>query len=324
MPRRTPATSVSTSRRDTPRSSSSRSPTDTRCPLPQVRSFLLHLASERGLADNSLHAYRRDLEDMDDYFRERGGSLVTACADDFRAYLQDQSRRGQSTKTVSRRLAAIRVFLRYLASLGHDTAGILQQLERPKPERDLPKILSRAQVNQLIATPDPESPLFARDVAILELLYASGLRATELCELKLRDTNLQVGCVRVLGKGMKERIVPLGRAAAEAIVRYLAECRPKLDRSNSDRLFLSKSGKPLERIGLWMLVEKYGRRSGILRSVSPHTLRHCFATHLIGGGADLRVVQELLGHSDISTTQIYTHVDQDRLKAVHARFHPRR
>jgi integrase/recombinase XerD len=324
MPRRTPATSVSTSRRDTPRSSSSRSPTDTRCPLPQVRSFLLHLASERGLADNSLHAYRRDLEDMDDFFRERGGSLVTASADDFRAYLQDQSRRGQSTKTVSRRLAAIRVFLRYLASLGHDTAGILQQLERPKPERDLPKILSRAQVNQLIATPDPKSPLFARDVAILELLYASGLRATELCELKLRDTNLQVGCVRVLGKGMKERIVPLGRAAAEAIGRYLAECRPNLDRSKSERLFLSKSGKSLERIGLWMLVEKYGRRSGILRSVSPHTLRHCFATHLIGGGADLRVVQELLGHSDISTTQIYTHVDQDRLKAVHARFHPRR
>jgi integrase/recombinase XerD len=288
-----------------------------------VRSFLLHLASERGLAENSLHAYRRDLEDMDDHFRAHGGSLVSASADDFRAYLQNQSRRGQSTKTVSRRLAAIRVFLRYLAAFGRDTADILQQLERPKPERDLPKILSRAQVNQLIAAPDPKSPLFARDVAILELLYASGLRATELCELKLRDTNLQVGCVRVLGKGMKERIVPLGQAAAEAIGRYLAECRPNLDRSKSERLFLSKSGKSLERIGLWMLVEKYGRRSGLLKSVSPHTLRHCFATHLIGGGADLRVVQELLGHSDISTTQIYTHVDQDRLKAIHARFHPR-
>jgi integrase/recombinase XerD len=260
---------------------------------------------------------------MDDYFRQNGGSLIGASADDYRAYLQDQSRRGQSTRTVSRRLAAIRVFLRYLAALGHDTAGILQQLERPKPGRDLPKILSRAQVNQLIAAPDPESPLFARDVAILELLYSSGLRATELCELKLRDTNLQVGCVRVLGKGMKERIVPLGQAAAEAIARYLTECRPKLERTTSERLFLSKSGRPLERIGLWMLVEKYGRKSGILKSVSPHTLRHCFATHLIGGGADLRVVQELLGHSDISTTQIYTHVDQDRLKAVHARFHPR-
>ncbi len=293
-----------------------------------MRAFLLHLASERGLAENSLHAYRRDLEDMDDYFRERGApaaGLLAAGADDFRAYLQDQSLKGQSTRTVTRRLAAIRIFLRFLGSLGYDTGPTLQQLERPKPERSLPKVLSRAQVNQLIAAPDPESLLFSRDVAILELLYASGLRATELCELKLRDTNLQVGCVRVLGKGMKERIVPLGRAASEAIARYLADCRPNLDRGgNADRLFLSRTGKPLERVGLWMLVEKYGRRSGLLKSVSPHTLRHCFATHLIGGGADLRVVQELLGHSDIATTQIYTHVDQDRLKAIHQKYHPRR
>jgi integrase/recombinase XerD len=166
--------------------------------------------------------------------------------------------------------------------------------------------------------------LFARDVAILELLYASGLRATELCELKVSDTNLQVRCVRVLGKGMKERIVPLGRAAAEAIGRYLLECRPRLDHGGVPNLMLSRTGRPLERVALWMLVEKYGRRSGLLKSISPHTLRHCFATHLIGGGADLRVVQELLGHADISTTQIYTHVDQDRLKAVHAQFHPRK
>jgi integrase/recombinase XerD len=232
-------------------------------------------------------------------------------------------RNGQSTKTVARRLAAIRVFLRFLAAQGFDVVGILQQLERPKPERALPKVLSRAQVNQLIAAPKPESSLFARDVAILELLYASGLRATELCELKVRDVNFQVGCLRVLGKGMKERIVPLGRAASEAITRYLEECRPKLQRKPSEILFLSKSGKPLERIALWMLVEKYGRSSGILKQVSPHTLRHCFASHLLGGGADLRVVQELLGHSDIQTTQIYTHVDDARLRAIHKQFHPR-
>jgi integrase/recombinase XerD len=289
-----------------------------------VRAFLLHLASERGLADNSLHAYRRDLEDMDRFLRGVGRTLVTAGANEFRAYLQDQTHLRRATRTVSRRLAAIRVFLRFLATLGHDRANVLQQLERPKPERSLPKVLSRQQVAQLIAAPDPASPLFSRDVAILELLYASGLRASELCDLKVRDVNLQVGCVRVLGKGMKERIVPLGRAAAEAVTRYLSDCRPKLDRGNADRLFLSRSGRPMERIGLWMLVEKYGRLSGLLKSISPHTLRHCFATHLIGGGADLRVVQELLGHSDISTTQIYTHVDQDRLKAVHSRFHPRR
>src|SRR5213076_3330126 len=148
-------------------------------------------------------------------------------------------------------------------------------------------------------------------------------RATELCQLKLRDLNLHAGCVRVLGKGMKERVVPVGRAARESIERYLLECRPKLEKRVSELLFLSRTGKAMERIGLWMLVEKYGRSSGLLKSVSPHTLRHCFATHLIGGG-DLRVVQELLGHSDIATTQIYTHVDQSRLKAIHQKFHPRR
>jgi len=286
--------------------------------------MLLYLASERGLAENSLHAYRRDLEDIDRAFREKNKTLTTATADDFREYLREQSRKKQSTKTVARRLAAIRAFLRFLVTQGYDTAEILSQLERPKPERDLPKILSRAQVNQLIAAPDVESPLYARDVAILELLYASGLRASELCDLKLRDTNLQVCCVRVIGKGRKERIVPFGKPAADAITRYLQECRPRLDKYANDRLFLSRTGRSLERIGLWMLVERHAKKSGLIKKIGPHVLRHCFATHLIGGGADLRVVQELLGHSDISTTQIYTHVDQQRLKSIHEKFHPRK
>jgi integrase/recombinase XerD len=284
----------------------------------------MHLASERGLADNSLHAYRRDLENVEAFLRERDKTLTTAGADDLRAYLQGQTRRGRSTKTVARRYAALRVFLKFLEGEGHDVAALLQQIERPKPEASLPKILNRAQVNQLIAAPDPKSMLFARDVAILELLYASGLRASELCDLKVRDANLQVGCLRVLGKGMKERIVPMGRAAREAIERYLLECRPRLERTPGDRLFISRTGKPLDRIALWMLVEKYGRKSGLLKSISPHVLRHCFASHLLGGGADLRVVQELLGHSDIATTQIYTHVDQSRLKSIHEKYHPRR
>jgi integrase/recombinase XerD len=275
------------------------------------------------LAENSLHAYRRDLEDLSDFLGKRKRSLFNAEARDFREYLHAQSRGGKSTRTVARRLAAIRVMLRFFSGEDGKSASILQQLERPKPERSLPKILSRAQVNQLIAAPNPKSPLYFRDVAILELLYASGLRASELCDLKLRDLNDSVGVVRVFGKGSKERVVPVGNAARQAIGQYLAECRPKLARNNDEHLFLSRSGKPLDRIALWMLVEKYGRKSGILREVSPHTLRHCFATHLIGGGADLRVVQELLGHSDISTTQIYTHVDQDRLKAIHKKFHPR-
>lgn len=283
----------------------------------------MYLASERGLADNSIHAYRRDLEDLEDYLAQRGQTLGSAAAAHYRDYLQDQSRQKKSTRTVARRLAAIRVVLRWLAGQGQDTSAILAQLQRPKPQRDLPKILNRAQVNQLIAAPSPRSRLFARDVAILELLYAAGVRASELCELKLGDLNLQVGCVRVLGKGRKERIVPIGQAGRQALQRYLADCRPLLDRRASPRLFLSRTGKPLERIGLWMLVRKYGQRSGLLRSISPHVLRHCFASHLLSGGADLRIVQELLGHSDISTTQIYTHVDQQRLKDLHRRYHPR-
>jgi integrase/recombinase XerD len=298
-------------------------PTDTKSRLPELRSLLLYLASERGLANNSIHAYRRDLEDTDEYLRERGKTLLTASADDYRGYLQNQTRKGQSTKTVARRIAAIRVFIRFLLMQGIDLMSVLIQLERPKPQAYLPKVLSRGQVAQLISSLNPKSYYYDRDVAILELLYASGLRASELCDLSVRDANMQIGCVRVLGKGMKERIVPFGRAAGEAIERYQMECRPKLNRRNSDRLFLSRTGQPMERVGLWMLVERSARKSGLLKAIGPHVLRHCFATHLIGGGADLRVVQELLGHSDISTTQIYTHVDSQRLKATHTKYHPR-
>ncbi|MGA3067098.1 MAG: site-specific tyrosine recombinase XerD [Tepidisphaeraceae bacterium] len=303
--------------------SRSRSPAASRIPQPRIHQYLLHLAAERGLADNSLHAYRRDLENAHDFLAQRRKNLLTAKIQDFRDYFQSQSREKKSTKTVSRRIAAIRSLLGFLASDTPAAEKILRQLERPKPERSLPKILSRSQVNQLLSAPNPKSPLYARDVAILELLYASGLRATELCQLKLRDINLQVGVVRVLGKGRKERLVPVGKIALEAITRYLQDCRPNLDRHNQEKLFLSRTGRPMERISLWMLVEKHGRAAGLLREISPHTLRHCFATHLIGGGADLRVVQELLGHSDIGTTQIYTHVDDTRLKAVHKKYHPR-
>jgi len=300
-----------------------RSPVETNNPLPQLKAFLAYLATERGLAVNSLHAYRRDLEDADRYFTEHGCDLMRAGADDHRYYLQDVTRRGRRTKTVARRVAALRVFLRWREGNGEDVQEILQQIDRPKPERSLPTVLSRSQVNRLIGAPDPESSFYFRDVAILELLYASGLRATELCELPMKNLNVDVGCVRVFGKGSKERIVPVGRAALEAITRYLEECRPQLDQRGGETLFLSRTGKPLERVALWMLVEKYARSCGLLKEVSPHVLRHCFASHLLSGGADLRVVQELLGHSDITTTQVYTHVDQDRLKSVHRRFHPR-
>jgi integrase/recombinase XerD len=284
----------------------------------------VQLASERGLADNTTAAYRRDLTDLHRFLTARSTSIETAAADDFSAYLREQSRAGKATRTVARRLAAMRTLLKFMKADGRDVDDVLQQLERPKPERPLPKVLGRAQVNALISSPDPKSALFARDVAILELLYACGLRASELCGLTVRDVNLQVGCVRVMGKGRKERVVPIGRAARDAVERYLADCRPALDRQKVDRLFLSRTGRPLERVGLWMLIDKCARRSGLYaHGVSPHTLRHCFASHLLSGGADLRVVQELLGHADVATTQIYTHVDADRLRSVHRRFHPR-
>lgn len=302
----------------------SRSPLRPRVVEPRLTQLLSHLATERGLAENSLHAYRRDLESLSDFLSGRNRNFQTSDERDYREYLHAQTRSGKSTRTVARRLAAIRIMLRFFAGEDGKSAKILQQLDRPKPEQSLPKILSRAQVNQLIAAPNPKSKLYFRDVAILELLYASGLRASELCGVKLRDLNSSVGVIRIFGKGAKERIVPVGKAALEAIDRYVNESRPAFARSSDDHLFLSRSGKPMDRVSLWMLVEKYGRSSGLLKRVSPHTLRHCFATHLIGGGADLRIVQELLGHSDISTTQIYTHVDQDRLKAVHRKFHPRK
>jgi integrase/recombinase XerD len=289
---------------------------------PQLRSFLVHLASERGLANNTLQAYRRDLEDAHRYLQQSGKGLTTADADEYRGYLQNQTRIGQSTKTVSRRLAAIRVFLKFIQGEGFETETILRQLERPKPQRSLPHVLGRAQVLQLINAVPSTSALWARDVAILELLYASGLRASEVCSLKSRDVNLAVQCVRVFGKGSKERIIPFGVPARDAIQRYLTDCRPQLIQGHVDELFISRTGKKLDRVALWMIVEKYGRGSGL--KTWPHLLRHCFASHLLGGGADLRVVQELLGHSDIATTQIYTHVDQQRLKSIHEKFHPRR
>jgi len=300
--------------------------TQTSIPLTEARGLFMHLASERGLADNSLRAYRRDLENINAHFNRLGRDLLTASPDDYRRYLQSQTVEGKATTTVTRRLAAIRIFLRYISEeprYRERAAAILQQLDRPKAASPLPKVLSKAQVVRLISAPDPECRFFWRDVAILELLYAAGLRASELCDLTIAQTNLDVGCVRVTGKGMKERIVPLGRAAIEAIGNYLSECRPRLARKPTETLFLSRTGRRLERVALWLLVEKQARRSGLFGQVSPHVLRHCFATHLIGGGADLRVVQELLGHSKIATTQVYTHVDPTRLKAVHHQFHPR-
>jgi integrase/recombinase XerD len=292
---------------------------------PLLRRFLSYLAAERGLANNTLHAYRRDLESAIDFLAEsRGPSLEEADAETWEAFFRHESKGGLSTKTVARRVAAVRALLKFQAVEGREVDDILSRIDRPKPEQALPKIMSREQVARLIAAPDPDFKFYARDVAILELLYASGLRASELCGLKVDDVQLDEGFVRVFGKGSKERVVPVGEVACAAIAAYLTSSRPELLQGPTNALFLSKSGRPLERVRLWQIVEGYGRKSGLLKEISPHVLRHCFATHLLSGGADLRVVQSMLGHADVGTTQIYTHVDSTRLKSVHARFHPRK
>lgn len=298
-------------------------PLDTPAVEPKVREFLLFLATERRLSRNTLFSYRFDLEDAENYFLNRGILLLAADGYDWREYLQSLRKIGRTTKTVARRLACIRTFLKYLEEQGISTQEILGQLESPKPERPLPDVLGREQVARLIGAPDPQSPLYFRDVAILELLYACGLRASELCDLKLPDLNLEVGAIRVIGKGMKERVVPIGNAAIEAMRAYLRDTRPRLERGDAEHVILSRTGKRLNRVNLWYLVRRHARACGLLKEVHPHVLRHCFASHLLGGGADLRTVQELLGHANVATTQIYTHVDQTRLKKLHEQFHPR-
>ncbi len=294
---------------------------------PEVGQFLAYLATERGLSQNTLDAYRRDLAD----YEEHAGRAVKADAVSIPAYLHRCTARGRSTKTVARRLAALRSFLKFLPVPGlrsaEEVEATLALLDAPKPERPLPKTLSRGQVERLLNAPPADTPLGLRDRAMLEMLYASGLRATELCNLRLRDVVQVDATVRVFGKGGKERVVPVGLPACEAIEFWLEDGRPSLFHStqvSSDWLFLTRTGRQIERVRLWQVVSKYARLSGVLNEVGPHVLRHCFATHLLGGGADLRVVQEMLGHTDVATTQIYTHVDSDRLKEIHSQFHPRR
>lgn len=290
-------------------------PTITRSTSPQLRTFLHYLAIEAGLAVNTIHAYRRDLEITEDYLTLHGMQLATATPDQYREFIRDQSSKGLSTSTVTRRVEVLRVFLKFIGRLDGD------QLDRPKPAEPLPRVLSRQQVLTLLAAPQPGKLLYHRDVAILELLYASGLRASELCDLSVHDISLD--SVRVMGKGSKERLVPMNPVASKAIAVYLIDGRPAVDKHQSKALFLSRTGRPLCRHGLWYMVKAYAEKAGLPADATTHTLRHSFATHLISGGADLRVVQELLGHEDIQTTQIYTHVDADRLKAVHTAFHPR-
>jgi len=292
----------------------------------QAKDFLDYLTVEAGLAGNTILAYGRDLADFLEYCRSSKISQLNqikpALIHNYLRILTKDERKSESS--IKRGLVAVRMFLRFgrLTGLVKDDFSTI--LEGPKLWQRLPTICSKEQVINIINAVSAKEPFFLRDRAMLELLYATGVRASELAGLKTSDLNIDVGYLRCIGKGNKERVIPVGKAAIAATVEYLRELRPKLAKPFSgDFLLLSRTGRPMSRIEIWRLTKKYAIRAGMPKNMTVHTLRHCFATHLLAGGADLRSVQEMLGHVDIATTQIYTHVDQDRLREIHRKFHPR-
>lgn len=279
---------------------------------------------EAGLSKNTLAGYRTDLAQFSAWLGQRDKALDRIEPADIHDYLRDFSRRARSASQ-RRLIASLRRFYRHLLAAGEIKADPTLNIEPPpRPER-FPKTLSEAQVEALLAAPDADTPLGLRDRAMLEALYATGLRVSELVALKLFEVGLNEGVVRVFGKGSKERLVPLGEVALEWLERYLKQARPQLlDGRSCDTVFVTRRAAGLTRQMFWTLIKRHAARAGIDPArISPHTLRHAFATHLINHGADLRVVQLLLGHADISTTQVYTHVARERLKQLHARHHPR-
>ncbi|HEY0634819.1 MAG TPA: site-specific tyrosine recombinase XerD [Gammaproteobacteria bacterium] len=287
--------------------------------------FLDALWLERGLTASTLTAYRSDLEGFASWLGVQNGSLATASREALLEYLQLRSREGARPRTTARLLSSLRRFYRYLIRERVREDDPSARVESPKLGRPLPKSLSEEEVEALLDAPDSRSALGLRDRAMLEVLYATGLRVSELVGLTLGQINLQQGGVKVIGKGRKERLVPLGEVAVEWLERYLRESRPLLlgREGISDALFPSRRGTAMTRQAFWQHIKRYAVVAGITKTLSPHTLRHAFATHLLNHGADLRVVQLLLGHSSLSTTQIYTHVARERLKALHAAHHPR-
>ncbi len=290
-----------------------------------IERFLTQLWAEAGLAENTLSAYRSDLESLAGFCRDTNLSFRSISPTDIQSFLMElRERDGLAISSIARRLTAVKIFCRFCFQQGQIDRDVAALIEPPKKWQYLPQVFGYRQIDELLAVPDDSDPLAARDQAILELFYATGLRVSELVGLRVEDVQLDLGYLRCMGKGRRERVVPIGSRAIESVRVYMLTLRPQLSDGRSiDRIFLSRTGRPMDRTNCWRLVVKYARRMGISGKLSPHTLRHCFATHLLAGGADLRVVQEMLGHSDIATTQIYTHVDHTRLKAVHQKFHPR-
>ena len=292
--------------------------------LPLIESWLDAIWMEKGLSEHSLSNYRRDLVQFAGWHEGRGGHLLGCDRIALYDYLDHQYQRGLSARTVSRQLSALRGFYRWLSREGRIQEDPTALIERPRTGRPLPKTLSEADVEALMEAPDTSTDIGLRDRTMLEVLYAAGLRVSELVNLTLGEVNTRQGLVRIIGKGNKERLVPLGEQALDWLTDYLREARPALlGNQRSDVLFPGRGGKPLTRQAFWYRLRQIAIQAGVHKPLSPHTLRHAFATHLLNHGADLRVVQMLLGHSDLSTTQIYTHVAQQRLRELHAEHHPR-
>jgi len=290
-----------------------------------INGFIDYLTVECGVAENTRLAYRADMAKFADFLERKGRveavDVTTTIALGFLVELKD---RGYAVASIARILAAVKMFYRYLVLEGITERNVAATLDSPKLWRRLPSVLSPDEVTKLLSAPDAGTPLGLRDRAIIELLYATGVRASEVVGLDVDSVHFDYGYLRCIGKGSKERIVPVGAEALDITRRYVYEVRPLLLKGRSAAaLFLSIRGARLGRRTVWSLVRKYAKLVGIRKRVYPHALRHSFATHLLSGGADLRSVQEMLGHASIITTQIYTHVDQDRLKDIHRRFHPR-
>jgi integrase/recombinase XerD len=295
-------------------------------PLGQIAtSFLGYLTFEAGLSENTVLAYGRDLKHFLKYCRSNKISQLKQIKPILiQNYLRILTSEQKNESSIKRSLVAIRMLLRFAKLTGLIEDDFTPILEGPKVWQRLPSICSKKQVIELLNAPCPDEPFYLRDKAMLELLYATGIRAGELAGLRTSDLNLDIGYLRCLGKGNRERVIPIGKAAIASITEYLANLRPRLAKPFSNNfLMLSRTGHPMSRIEIWRLVKKYAVRAGMPRNLTVHTLRHCFATHLLSGGADLRSIQEMLGHVDIATTQIYTHVDQERLRQIHRKFHPR-
>ncbi|MEW6556264.1 MAG: site-specific tyrosine recombinase XerD [Elusimicrobiota bacterium] len=284
-----------------------------------LNDFLSYLSVEKGLAKNTILAYKRDIENYFAYLEKHFLSILTVTEEEIMDYLWEQKLSKKSTSTIFREQEAIKGFYKFLFTEEHIKQNPAAQLKSPKLEKYLPDTLTIEETEKLVEAPNLTKIKGIRDKAILETLYATGMRVSELTELKTSDVNLDVGFVKCLGKGSKERIVPVGSKAVMALKNYLA-IRQK---TGGDFLFLNPSGKKISRIAVWKIIKKYAQKVGIIKKISPHILRHSFASHILERGADLRTIQEMLGHSSISTTQIYTHIDKKFLKQQHKKYHPR-